>query len=216
MPDAESIYFDGYRWNRYPNAPRRSDRVYFKRSVTGGTVWLHRYVWEKANGEIPKGYHVHHKDGNPSNNALENLECIPCREHCHRHPMVGERYENQLKLLDRIRDSTKAWHGSEEGKKWHSEHAIAGGFGRPDLPERKCDQCGKTFKPKTNHDRFCSNACKSAYRRANGLDDVQKPCELCGKLFTSNKYAKVRFCCRSCAGKYRAEKARTKGLRLDS
>ena len=34
---------------------------------------LHRTVWEFHNGTIPKGYHVHHKDGNRSNNAIENL-----------------------------------------------------------------------------------------------------------------------------------------------
>ena len=28
-----------------------------------GTVYLHRYVWEKEYGEIPSGMVIHHKDG---------------------------------------------------------------------------------------------------------------------------------------------------------
>ena len=35
---------------------------------------LHRTVWKYHNGEIPKGYHVHHKDGNKLNNELQNLQ----------------------------------------------------------------------------------------------------------------------------------------------
>jgi len=34
----------------------------------------HRYIWESHNGPIPEGYHIHHRDGNPLNNRLENLQ----------------------------------------------------------------------------------------------------------------------------------------------
>jgi hypothetical protein len=39
----------------------------------------HRRVWEETFGPIPKdadgiSFDVHHKDGNPSNNVIENLE----------------------------------------------------------------------------------------------------------------------------------------------
>lgn len=36
----------------------------------------HRYIWEKYKGEIPKGYVIHHKDGNKKNNTINNLECL--------------------------------------------------------------------------------------------------------------------------------------------
>ena len=32
-------------------------------------------------GEIPKGYHVHHKDGNKQNNRVDNLEILSPKEH---------------------------------------------------------------------------------------------------------------------------------------
>ena len=216
MPNVEKIIYDGIVWHRYPNAKRRTDRLYFFRTVPGGVQRLHRYVWEKAHGKIPKGAHIHHKDGNPANNSLENLECLTPKAHAQTHPFEGESLERQLAHLDRIRDATKVWHASEEGKKWHSEHARKNNFGYFDLPETKCANCGKVFKPKTNHDKYCSNACKSAARRKSGVDNVEKKCEWCGKPFISNKYAQIRFCGFTCRAYYIAKVKREKRLRLDS
>ena len=43
--------------------------------------YQHRIVWEKENGPIPKGYVIHHKDGDRKNNAIENLELLLKIEH---------------------------------------------------------------------------------------------------------------------------------------
>ena len=45
------------------------------------TVRIHRLVYETFIGEVPKGYHVHHKDGNMQNNRVENLIAITEKEH---------------------------------------------------------------------------------------------------------------------------------------
>ena len=45
------------------------------------TVRIHQLVAEAFIGEIPKGYHVHHKDGNKQNNKVSNLEIIHPRQH---------------------------------------------------------------------------------------------------------------------------------------
>lgn len=42
---------------------------------------IHRLVAETFIGEIPKGYQVHHKDGNKQNNVVENLEILSSMEH---------------------------------------------------------------------------------------------------------------------------------------
>lgn len=42
---------------------------------------MHRYVWEKEKGEIPKGWDIHHIDENKSNNQILNLEGLPKSEH---------------------------------------------------------------------------------------------------------------------------------------
>lgn len=40
------------------------------------TKRIHVLVAEHFIGKIPKGYHVHHKDGNKQNNVVTNLEII--------------------------------------------------------------------------------------------------------------------------------------------
>lgn len=45
------------------------------------TVRIHQLVAETFIGEIPKGYHVHHKDGNKQNNNVCNLEIVSQKDH---------------------------------------------------------------------------------------------------------------------------------------
>lgn len=54
--------------------------------------WVHRMVWEETNGAVQDGDVVHHKDHNPLNNTIDNLECISSYEHqSHHYP---ERFAN--------------------------------------------------------------------------------------------------------------------------
>jgi HNH endonuclease len=41
----------------------------------------YRLIWEKHNGKIPDGYHIHHIDGNHSNNNIDNLRLVTHEEH---------------------------------------------------------------------------------------------------------------------------------------
>ncbi len=41
----------------------------------------YKKIYEKEYGRIPKGYHIHHIDGNPFNNSIENLSCISPEDH---------------------------------------------------------------------------------------------------------------------------------------
>lgn len=45
------------------------------------TKRVHILVAKAFLGEIPKGYHVHHKDGNRQNNTVNNLEIIHPKKH---------------------------------------------------------------------------------------------------------------------------------------
>lgn len=49
------------------------------------TKRIHRLVYEAFIGDIPKGYVVHHKDGNRQNNRVENLIAIPEKVHSNLH-----------------------------------------------------------------------------------------------------------------------------------
>lgn len=44
-------------------------------------ILLHRYVWLKYYGSIPKGYHIHHIDGDRRNNKIQNLAALDTKTH---------------------------------------------------------------------------------------------------------------------------------------
>jgi hypothetical protein len=213
--DVEIIEWSGKRWRRYPSSEHTSNRTYFSRGTADRPIWLHRAVWADAHGPIPAGHHIHHIDGNPANNAVDNLQCLTPQQHADMHPWSDERRAQQSVLLDRIRPLTKTWHASPEGLE---AHRRIGAMAYDNfIPEPKpCDQCGATFEPKAlgNRDRFCSNRCKSAFRRASGVDNVTRTCA-CGASFTVNRYSKQTACSRSCGGRQRGRTLRTR-VRSDS
>ena len=167
---------------------------------------LHVYVWEHYNGEVPKGYHIHHKDHDKNNNEIENLVLLSAHEHqtLHGNSWSEERKEwARQNLIDNARPKASEWHGSEEGKKWHSEHAKKV-FGNLPFKTFVCTYCGQEFQSrktrKDDQNRFCSGKCSAAYRRKSGVDDVVKICERCGSEYVANKYQKTKRCpsCRRC------------------
>ncbi len=198
--------FNGKEYRLYPG------ERYFSR----GTKRLHRVVWEFYNGKIPKGYAVHHKDENPANNEISNLELMEEHSHLSLHAQQHVADEGMLakmrQNMAKANEAAKEWHHSEEGRKWHSEHAKQQAA---KLQYRKyiCQCCGREYYSKVvsaNQTRFCSNKCKSKWRRDSHIDDETRVCEWCGKEFTANKYSKKRFCCKSCAEKYNHPKDKQK------
>ena len=57
-------------------------------------ISIHRDIWEYYFGEIPEGYVVHHKDFNPENNSVENLQIMGRDEHMKFHNKNRRRIEN--------------------------------------------------------------------------------------------------------------------------
>ena len=156
---------------------------------------LHRYVWEKEVGTIPKGFHVHHLNGDKSDNRIENLALMNGTGHLRMHMQEADRKEKARASIKKAVLAAPAWHCSEAGKAWHSEHAK--GI-KPVRIEKVCEVCGKIFMG-TKPQRFCTNACKAKYRRDNKLDDTEHICEVCGKLFRSNRFKVQKYCSRECA-----------------
>lgn len=186
--------------------------------VTGGKYYrekgvftnlMHRYVWAFYNGDIPEDCDIHHKDGDPSNNNIENLECLPKTAHKRLHADTlseDKREWYRVNLQEKARPKAIEWHKSEEGRAWHKElitkqHKL-GVFKH----ELICTNCGKSYVGEKHHENnFCSNACKSAYRRKSGVDLVPAVCVTCGKYFKTNKLRPAKTCSRSCANRYRAK-----------
>lgn len=162
---------------------------------------MHRYVWKYYCGEIPNGFHIHHIDGDKSNNSIDNLCMMTNEAHQILHGKEEARKAVLRENLEKYgRPAAIKWHKSEEGRAWHSKKQLQT---FKDAKPKKfiCQNCGKEFEalPFGNHN-FCSNSCKSAYRRKNGIDNEIRICEICGKEFEINKYSKTRFCSKKCVG----------------
>lgn len=196
--DLRVAYFNGYKFRKdlktgYYLSTRKTD--------IGRAERLHRYVWRFYNGDIPEGYHVHHVDEDKSHNEIENLSLLPSGEHASLHG--NERWERETdKMKENLRKNavpaSKAWHASDEGRKWHSSHARK----VIDNLEPKtyiCEYCHKEYKAfPTGRHRFCSGACSSASRRKSGVDNEKRVCAVCGKEFYAGKYTKIKTCSKRC------------------
>lgn len=193
-------YFNGKRFEPFGTTG-------YYREVRNFKNLMHRYVWEFYNGPIPAGYEVHHIDFDRSNNTIENLQLLTCAEHRKLHAELlsedkREWYRNNLEI--NARPKAIEWHKSAEGKEWHTAHIAkqheVGAFKKT----LYCINCGKEYVgEKHGKTNYCSNACKSAYRRKIGLDLVPAICACCGKYFQTNKNRPAKTCSRSCANRLR-------------
>lgn len=62
---------------------------------------LHRDVWELHNGPIPRGWDIHHKDGDRANNDITNLELLPKAEHTRLYSPHNNQYTRGRKRVAR-------------------------------------------------------------------------------------------------------------------
>lgn len=79
--------------------------------IDKGWQYVHRLVYETFVGDIPKGLEINHKDGNRSNNNVDNLEVLTHRENIEhsykvlkRQAIKGVKHWNHGKSLS---DATK-------------------------------------------------------------------------------------------------------------
>lgn len=209
----ESIRYNGIIYRRYPDAQQHSDRVYYVAGIGDrqrGYKRLHEDIWRAHNGDIPTGHHIHHADHDPDNNNPDNLICLTAQAHqdYHADDRRGWCSEERAEHLAAIRPKAAEWHRSDVGRAWHVEHGRTV-WARREPDAHTCEQCGTEYDTLSKHggERFCSNKCKSAWRRAAGLDDEQRACECCAAPFVVNRYSKVRFCSRSHAIKHTARRS---------
>lgn len=191
IENTKFAYFNGHKFTK-----DNKTGYYLSSIINGKRYRLHRYVWEYYNGEIPKGYHIHHKDHNKDNNELDNLELLTKQEHINRHieemsDELKQKYRNNLKIA---RTKAIEWHKSKEGKEWHKKQYDIS-LGNRTKQKFICEYCGKEYETLNNGiNKFCSSKCKSAYRRSTGLDDIERICIKCNKKFKTNKYGKTKYC----------------------
>ena len=164
---------------------------YFESTCKDDRRKLHQVIWDEYYpGTRKDGMHVHHKDGNKTNNDVTNLELLPGSKHARLHAPG----------VDAVMAS-KEWHGSPEGLEWHRLHGIDCWVGKTKSRQATCESCGRTYVeyPNLRPSRFCGNNCKSRWRRDSGVDDVDRKCARCGNGFKVNKYSRKTHCSRGCA-----------------
>lgn len=202
MDKKTTVVFNGEIYVRSANS-----KYYFKYTTKNkdrkGAKQLHRAVWEFYNGEIPKGYQIHHKDKDIDNNDISNLECISTKEHLSKHSK--ENLKNDLvrqKFVKAGQEAAKLWHGSEEGKKWHTSHAKNSVLKTFEKKNKKiCEYCGNEYYGYTSltKQKYCSNKCQSKawFIENKKLKLEVIKCDYCNKEFTPTKTIN-RFCCGKC------------------
>ncbi len=170
-------------------------RYYFTKIK--GVHWsLHRYKYTCEKGDIPEGWHIHHIDHNYANNDINNLQAIEPATHSQLHLPSKETMEKWQAAGIK---QAPVWHASEEGNQWHKEHYdnIKESFHGKIL--RTCEHCGKSVETIRKKARcYCSNNCKSAWRRKNKPDKKTVECATCGKSFETLKYLPNTYCSLDC------------------
>jgi len=65
--------------------------------TTGDRTLMHRYVWEKEKGIIPKGFDIHHINRDKSDNRIDNLECLSKSDHAKKYATGNNQYTKKCK-----------------------------------------------------------------------------------------------------------------------
>lgn len=83
----EAICFNGNTYTERANG-------YLART-DGNREYLHRDIWKHFNGEIPKGYDIHHIDEDRHNNKIDNLVLVAKDQHTRLHGFKNNQYTRQ-------------------------------------------------------------------------------------------------------------------------
>lgn len=104
-------------------------------------------IYKEYYGDIPKGYHVHHKDFNPYNNSPENLIAISPEEHAKIHIEAGHPWAHNGKFIQGASEAgkkgAKAFRSKltpDQIKEWHSKGGKAsqnkGGYNMSEMGKK--------------------------------------------------------------------------------
>lgn len=109
----------------------------------------YRKIYEEHCGKIPKGYHIHHIDGNPLNNDITNLQLLTAEEHVQIH--------------------------SHEFVKWAS---IGGKLGGKKSKEEQLGWCGWDFETRSSASKTRKYSEQSKIKKSNTLKILYKNGEM--------------------------------------
>ena len=187
---------------------KKTDNGYWVNTDTknhgGHILYLHREKYKQEFGlteEQIKGHEVHHIDKNKDNNDIKNLQLLSRDEHLKIHIIRSEdSHRHVCKVCGRTYWSSVST-SMDICDRCNPEYATGGSNNI--IIKKICEYCGTEYETKgvnRNRSKFCSNKCKSAWRRASGIDNEERVCIRCGNIYTVNKYSAGKIC-RRCSGK---------------
>ena len=212
---SEAIEFNGIIFRRYPKSKRWADAMYFRphaMHIKNGVEALHREIWKSVNGPIPEGYHIHHKDGNPLNNDISNLDCMPGPEHMSKHGPDTKSEEHRDQLRRRLEDARQdgknhEWLRTDAGRAKMRQNAVEQWENKP-LTTKICEMCGKEYQtPFPTRSKYCSPACETKKRNTTVYLE-ERICPQCGKPFTVARHSRQIRCSRECYADYARGRAK--------
>ena len=160
------IEYDGdiYQWSEGYYKTRKG-----KKNKKAKFPTLHQAVWSSVHGKLPKGYCIHHKDENPMNNDIDNLELLSIQAHNAHHAKTNIWiHSNECKdHLRKVRLLSLNWHSTPEGKKYHADH-IREIWKNHEWFEKPCQECGKIFRSQKPFAKSCSHYCSFKHRKKFG------------------------------------------------
>ena len=122
VPTSHKLNQDGYYRTRDP------------RDTSDGRkrpIMMHRYVWEMAYGDIPKGKEIHHKCHNRACCNLDHLELVDIIEHKKEH--------NHTRYLPRKESAKEYWLANQcSGTKLAEVYGVSWSSACKWLREWKC------------------------------------------------------------------------------
>lgn len=181
-------------------------RGYWRSTYPQPSIRLHVAIWEAANGKVPEGCEIHHVDLNPSNNALENLQCLTKAEHAKLHMQLREKVACVCIQCGETFYSIKAgskFCSSKCDQRWRFNRGK-----RPPKEIRICECCGKEFETrKYGKARYCSPRCTML-----GKPSAQKKIPNEGRAQVRSLYATGNYSLKKLAEMYDVSSATIKRI----
>lgn len=224
-----SIEFNGKIYVRYSKYRGNKKNYFF---CLANQEYLHRDIWRFYKGPIPDNFHIHHIDKDPSNNHIDNLECISPQDHAKIHyPDVKESFikwhvtrdgkshhsklskNTWVKRSPIFRKCSKCFEAFETFNTWTAEFKCKKCQRKYQKRKKyksicspkigKCEICSKTLFQKTKSlKKFCSNKCKTKNRHHLKKDYEDRKCTICYKNFFVSKYSPTQTCSGKCRAKF--------------
>lgn len=84
-------------------------------------IYLHRFLWETLIGEIPQGLQIDHINTIRTDNRLENLRLVTCKEN-HNNPLTVKHKLSALKKIWEANKGRKAWNAGLKGISYRNHY----------------------------------------------------------------------------------------------